>query len=316
MDAETLEGLKPPFVTGFKAEMRDNAWMFVTLLGDGFKRGATVTIQNIPCGDVVVHSTSNLDCRLNQLLDFVVRDIHVVNTDGLRTLYPLLDMSFESGALDKSSYKRAVTSIGSPQFVNEGANGFLSLSGTGQNYLKVEGTESLHFKSYTLVANVRIKGASSSGTYSTLLSKGTSGSAYGRDQNFQLMVKNEGYPLGRVGFFAYALGTPSDIAAPEVGFNTQKNINDGGWHQLAYTNAYEASSNSNTLNLFVDGVQVETSHKVGNPTEATGPIAIGAWEISSVRAYGVLNGDLDDVTVYDLPLSETEVFLRYQSTKK
>lgn len=233
-----------------------------------------------------------------------------------RSLYPLLKLDFEAlnanTTVDLSSYRRDITSVGGALFDAENDNTYFSIPWHGVGYLRVEETESLHLKSFTLEARVRIRGNSLSGIYSTIISKGQLGSSEGRSQNFQLMVRNLGNALGRIGFPALPVGN-WESSAPEVGHENPVSVNDGEWHHLVQTNSYDELTSENVLNLYVDGVRVQTLTKIGVPAEASGPFCIGAWEISLNQPYGIINGDIDDVVIYDVPLTGSEIEAAYRA---
>jgi len=71
---------------------------------------------------------------------------------------------------------------------------------------------------------------------------------------------------------------------------------DGGWHHLAYT--WDGS----THRLYLDGSAIGTS-TIGMKNGAVATARLGAWQVPDE----MFIGDLDDVRVYDRPLSDAEI---------
>ena len=87
---------------------------------------------------------------------------------------------------------------------------------------------------------------------------------------------------------------------------SQAAIEDGEWRHLAYV--YEPSKG--TVEFFIDGVStgIETGSPVGmNNATATDDFLIGALNLTSSGNGQFFGGLIDDVRIYDGPLSQTEV---------
>ena len=99
-------------------------------------------------------------------------------------------------------------------------------------------------------------------------------------------------------------------------------ISDGEWHHLVYTNKTvdEKGAESRERALFIDGTLNRISKF--NPTVPDAqykyapfsePVYLGAGN-NRGRAEGFFNGIIDEVRIYDRPLTEEEIMRNYQST--
>ncbi|MDE0313549.1 MAG: LamG domain-containing protein [Candidatus Poribacteria bacterium] len=99
-------------------------------------------------------------------------------------------------------------------------------------------------------------------------------------------------------------------------------ISDGEWHHLVYTTATHVDENGGDWTeraLFIDGTLNEISpyipigpkvqHKYVPFSE---PVYLGAGN-NRGRAEGFFNGIIDEVRIYDRPLTEAEIMHNYQS---
>jgi len=84
-------------------------------------------------------------------------------------------------------------------------------------------------------------------------------------------------------------------------------INDGKWHLATLTVAYNGSWPS-TWRIYLDGVQVAQSSVCYQDTTLNGTLSIGGG------AYGLFNGSIDDVRIYNRALSADEITANYNST--
>ena len=99
-------------------------------------------------------------------------------------------------------------------------------------------------------------------------------------------------------------------------------ISDGEWHHLVYTNKTvdEKGAESRERALFIDGTLNRISKF--NPTVPDAqykyapfsePVYLGAGN-NRGRAENFFNGIIDEVRIYDRPLTEAEIMHNYQST--
>ena len=99
-------------------------------------------------------------------------------------------------------------------------------------------------------------------------------------------------------------------------------ISDGEWHHLVYTNKTvdEKGTEWRKRALFIDGtlnrisefipIGPKAQYKYGPFSE---PVYLGAGN-NLGRAEGFFNGIIDEVRIYDRPLTEAEIMHNYQST--
>ena len=100
-------------------------------------------------------------------------------------------------------------------------------------------------------------------------------------------------------------------------------ISDGEWHHLVYTNKTvdENGTDWRQRALFIDGTlnRISKFHPLIAPNTRykyapfSEPVYLGAGN-NRGRAEGFFNGLIDEVRIYDRPLTEAEIMHNYQST--
>jgi hypothetical protein len=94
----------------------------------------------------------------------------------------------------------------------------------------------------------------------------------------------------------FALG----IGCPDTTISTGIPINDGAWHHLAASR----DSGSGLIELYVDGVLNAIGIAPTGPRTAPNDLRIGA---THAAAPVILNGNIDDLRIYDRVLSGSEI---------
>ncbi len=99
-------------------------------------------------------------------------------------------------------------------------------------------------------------------------------------------------------------------------------ISDGEWHHLVYTNEHvdENGTEWRQRALFIDGTLNRISQFIPLVPKAqykyvpfSEPVYLGAGN-NRGRAEGFFNGIIDEVRIYDRPLTKAEIMRNYQST--
>lgn len=91
--------------------------------------------------------------------------------------------------------------------------------------------------------------------------------------------------------------------APRTALNTS--VTDTNWHLITFT--YDGA----TIIGYLDGILDVQSNKVFSITDAGGAVRFA----TSTGGVDFYNGTLDDVRIYNRPLTATEVFILYNSAK-
>lgn len=95
---------------------------------------------------------------------------------------------------------------------------------------------------------------------------------------------------------------------------TNASVNDGNWHHVVGTYNSEGDSSGNTLYLYIDDTQVgsNTGNRGVYPF-ANNPLFIGARG-QGANASGYFNGQIDGVSIYNYPLSSSQITTLYGSS--
>jgi hypothetical protein len=89
------------------------------------------------------------------------------------------------------------------------------------------------------------------------------------------------------------------------------------WHYLAATVSYDSGTNLSSSRVYLDGELVGSltnNPDAGPPTSYETGVTIGASKYDDGPATQYFTGVIDEVTIYDRPLSEEEIRHRYQNT--
>lgn len=89
------------------------------------------------------------------------------------------------------------------------------------------------------------------------------------------------------------------IGNPETFVNSPPGFNDGDWHHVALTRNHE----DGIAVLYVDGIEVGRATGGKQPLDRAEELAVGRM----LPGHGAFNGDLDELKIYDRPLSPGEV---------
>jgi hypothetical protein len=88
--------------------------------------------------------------------------------------------------------------------------------------------------------------------------------------------------------------------------DSNKNITDGAWHHVAWTQQKDGSGSSEVWKLYVDGVYEVTKNAVTKDDNAGNTIHIGGGSSSSYFPNN-FNGSIDEVRIYNRVLSDAEI---------
>ena len=162
----------------------------------------------------------------------------------------------------------------------------LSFNGTSQ-YINV--TNSATLQPSQVTACQWIKSSASPGHNMNFLTKG-----YGAGSSWTLgLISSASYAIS----FGIYNGSWHSISSNSSGYN------DGKWHSVC------GVSDGNTMWLYVDGVQqTQTATGIGGISYDTSNLQIGAY-----LSTNMFSGDLDDVRVYNRPLSAYEIKQMYNA---
>ena len=136
---------------------------------------------------------------------------------------------------------------------------------------------------------------SSSGVINTLMAQGPAGAAHVRG-NRSINIEASGVIMIR----AHSVGALTSINSSAV-------VNDGEWHHVAVTIAFETDGTNDTMKVYIDGdlsIGYETNtininQHSGDATDFI--VTLGA------RGTTPFNGLIDDVRIYDHVLSDVEI---------
>jgi YVTN family beta-propeller protein len=176
------------------------------------------------------------------------------------------------------------------QLGNPGTGGFGTFNGIAQ-YVRIPFNAALNPKSFTLSAWVRPTSVSASQKRSIMGSREKSGNS----------IDGFGVFISPAGTWSFSTGSASaDLSGPTV--------LAGRWSHV--TASFRVTSESNGVvtgirRIYVDGLQVAQDTGTYTPT-ASSPLLIGASENGSgIGDY--MNGSIDEVRVYAMPLSESDI---------
>ena len=117
----------------------------------------------------------------------------------------------------------------------------------------------------------------------------------GGDVNDQVILIGNDASLGNIGFACGTWGYQSVFAHCYVG--TQPSINN--WHHIVFTR------NNLLMKMFVDG-QLVCSQPTGSNASYSGALVIGSIGARAQSAIQSFTGLIDDITVYDIALSDSQ----------
>lgn len=200
---------------------------------------------------------------------------------GTVAYYPF-DTGSGTQAYDVGANENNGTLTGSPSWISGEIGDALSFNGTSQ-YVTVPTASSLsQTGSLTIEAWVKLASYTNN---NEIVSKTVGNGA--TNNTYELRTQASTGDLQFLGFDTSLKTITSSSAVPT-----------GGWHQVAVT------KNGTTATLFIDGVKVGQG-SVGTTTSNTSDMKIGARD--DLASGYFMNGDIDDVRLYDTTLSSAQV---------
>jgi len=136
---------------------------------------------------------------------------------------------------------------------------------------------------------------SSSGVINTLMAQGPAGAAHVQG-NRSINIEASGVIMIR----AHSVGALTSLNSTAV-------VNDGEWHHVAVTIAFETDGTSDTMKVYIDG-DLSKGYET-NTVDINQYSGVAADFIVTLGARGTtpFNGLIDDVRIYDHALSEVEI---------
>ncbi len=202
-----------------------------------------------------------------------------------------------SGDVGQATVSSDLETVGDAAYSASGKiGGALALDGSG-DYLRVDESHTLATglptgdASYTLAAFIQTTTNGGRG----IIGWGNYGSN-GQVNAFRTTAVGEFGSTG--GILNYGWGGPFDSGVAAGGTHPGT-IYDGQWHHVAAT--YD--STSSTKRLYFDGAEIGSDVVLGNDLN----VGSANFRIGSTNGGEFMNGLLDDVRVYDIVLSESEI---------
>jgi hypothetical protein len=162
---------------------------------------------------------------------------------------------------------------------------------SGLNYTDIENSSSLQLSNFTIAAWFRTASNDSTSSISYIVNKGGIGlDSNGTNLNYGLWMIKGGKVQG--GF--------ESVAGQDYFITSSSRHDDSKWHHAVATN------DGSRLRLYIDGFLVASKLVLGvTPDSAsTLPVRIGA---NSLALDGFFVGNIDEIRVWDTPLSPSEI---------
>jgi len=136
---------------------------------------------------------------------------------------------------------------------------------------------------------------SNSGVINTLMAQGPAGAAHVQG-NRSINIEASGVIMIR----AHSVGALTSLNSTAV-------VNDGEWHHVAVTTAFETDGTNDTMKVYIDGdLSIGYETTTININQHSGPAADFIVTLGA-RGTTPFNGLIDDVRIYDHVLSEVEI---------
>ena len=209
-------------------------------------------------------------------------------TDGLLAYY-----EFDEGTGDEASdtaNENHGTITGATWTEGRVGNHALQFSGSGE-YVEAPHQDYLSLNEFTVSTWANFD-ALSTGEWQSLVCKGSCASP---DRNYGLFQKKDGK---QVHFSFYR------TSGSWASYNSNAELSTGTWYHIVMT--YDGSE----FTLYIDGSLDKAVSETGTPETNSEPLYIGDFP-----DYSGMNGQLDDVRIYNRALSESEVQELYDETK-
>ncbi|WP_210480609.1 PKD domain-containing protein [Naasia sp. SYSU D00948] len=265
------------------------AWWFRPQLGyldTGLTPGASLTYQ-VRAKDPYGNQRLSAPVSVTVASDGSVSDYaNAVLDDGANTFWRLGDAAGSTTAIDWAGFNdgRAGTGVGFGQSgaINGDANTAAAFSGDGNGLVAttglVQGTNTFGLEAWfntTSTSGGKIVGFGNSNT--------------GNSSNYDRHIFMDG--SGRVYFGVYPGSTQT--------VQSVSGLNDGQWHHVA------ASLSSAGMELYIDGVRVARRTDVTTAQSYSGYWRVGGDSTWAGDNY--FDGKIDDVAIYDQPLTRDQV---------
>jgi len=119
--------------------------------------------------------------------------------------------------------------------------------------------------------------------------------------------KRHGVAASQIGYLL-KMGDDNSLALQFNGFGYNAGILKADvWQHVAGT--YDGS----TINLYINGVNIGSENHSGSITSNNAPVYLGAFYYSSFT--NLLNGELDEIAIYNKAMTKNEIAQQYQRTK-
>ena len=127
-----------------------------------------------------------------------------------------------------------------------------------------------------------------------------------------ILIKNDGdgtWEVGEKAFYIQSSGIPAFVGWGNNYIVGDVSINDGNWHYVSIVWDYSGSGSSGMGKVFVDGVEgTSSSGYAANNLDVGGhSITIGAPYYFSGEAPNYFSGNINDVTIWNLALTQQEI---------
>ena len=223
---------------------------------------------------------------------------------GLLGYYKLDRASTENDVSEESNpWMRAVGAAAFDRFGNPSG---ATTCGEGGGYLPLSHNDPAKyaFRDFTISVWFKWKNDHPTHKYRVLIARGRPKNW--REHNYQLHVSNLNSKDEKFGKGILQAGFMQGVEK-EVILSSSSVVADGKWHHAVLVFDRKLSSGS----LFVDGKK-EDQKEVKNLVIRTAlQTTLGVWS-----GYGHFNGDLDDLRIYEKPLSDAEVRRLYEYESK
>ena len=254
-----------------------------TTLSAAATADSDVTVVSVTDGErSVVSSTNPMATRVSN------PETIAGPTDGLLAYYEFDEGTGDEAADTANENHGAIT--GATWTEGRVGDHALQFSGSGEN-VEASHQDYLNLSEFTVSTWVNFD-ALSTGEWQSIVCKGSCGSP---DRNYGLFQKKDGK---QVHFSFYR--TSGDWAS----YNSNAELSTDTWYHLVMT--YDGSE----FALYIDGSLDKSVSETGTPTTNSDPLYIGDFP-----DYSGMNGQVDDVRVYNRALTEDEVQDLYDATK-
>jgi len=202
---------------------------------------------------------------------------------------------FDGNGLDSSGNGRDGVIFGDPKWVDGKVGGAMDVD--GDDWVEVPGTsaaDGFPAMDGEVTWAVWFK-TSDAGVINTVLAQGPAGAAHVQG-NRSINIEASGVIMIR----AHSVGALTSINSSAV-------VNDGEWHHVAVTIAFETDGANDTMKVYIDGDLGGGYESDTVDINQHGGVASDFILTIGARGTTPFNGQIDDVRVYDHVLSEVEI---------